>query len=200
MNLLGVPYDIVPINLLKNEQSSGAYKAINPLGTVPAIQTCESGEIIWQSLAIIDYFDTTQKLLPVNRSDRARCWQITNTICSEIQPLQNLSVLGQIEAIGGKEARAEWAVHHNKSKLKTIETNLIAEGSKYAVSDKITLADICMVPQLYSARRFGIDIEKEFPKMYSIAKRLETLEAFERAHPHSQPDCPPDIASLGTKF
>lgn len=199
LNLLKVPYEIVPINLLKSEQLSSSYKSINPLGTVPAIQL-ESGDIIWQSLAIIDYLDIDQKLLPKERLARAKCWEITNTICSEIQPLQNLSVLGSVERIAGKEARSAWAVHHNKSKLKIIEEALISRGSEYAIGNMITLADICMVPQLYSAKRFGIDVESEFPKMMKIARNLEMVPAFQRAHPHNQPDCPEDIRVLGDRF
>ncbi len=199
MNILDIPHELIPINLLKDEQHSDSYKQINPLGTVPAIQT-EAGNIIWQSLAIIDYLDGGKKLLPCDRDDRALCLTIANTICAEIQPLQNLSVLSKVEQLGGTTARSDWALLHNRSKLGIIEHHLIKNNTKCAVSDSLSLADICIVPQLYSAQRFGIDIQREFPKMFAIAKRLESEPAFEKSHPHSQRDCPSEIKRLGTQF
>lgn len=199
MNLLEIPHEIIPVNLLKAEQTSDWYRKINPLGTVPAIQT-RNGEIVWQSLAIIDYLHRENVLLPDAPFERARCMQIANTICSEIQPLQNLSVLSKIEQLAGSTAKSEWAIHHNKSKLGIIDKYLVSREAGYAVGDKVSLADICIVPQLYSARRFGIDIENEFPNLWRIAKNVERLTPFIHAHAHSQADCPEDIRVLGVKF
>ena len=198
LNILKIPHQIRPVNLLKNEQRSPAYLAINPLGTVPALEL-NDGLVLWQSLAIIDYLDSAQILLPTDSIERARCWQITNTICSEIQPLQNLAVGKLITELAGEGKSKEWSVYHNLTKLRIIEHNLIKDNL-FCVGNKVTLADICMVPQLYSAKRFGIDIEKEFPKMMKIAKKLEIMDNFVDAHPHSQADCPADIQALGTRF
>ena len=197
-NLLKTQYNIDPINLRKNEHKSSAYLAINPLGTVPAIKDDKIG-LLWQSLAIIDFLDHKQALLPVDPLKRARCWQITNTICSDIQPLQNLSVVAKIGELAGEDAKKEWAVNHNLSKLRIIEKYLLLNDVEYSVDDKVTLADICIVPQVYSAWRFGIDIQKEFPKMMKIVRKLERLEAFEKAHAHAQPDCPEDVRKLGLR-
>ena len=199
LNLLKIPHTIEPINLLKNEQLSAEYKHINPLGTVPAVMN-GNNQIIWQSLAIIDHIDPEQTLLPKDPMARARCWQISHTVCSEIQPLQNLAVTKRIGELAGDAAKTEWAVFHNKSKLKIINDHLVEEGSSYCVGDDITLADVCVVPQLYSAHRFGIDIRTAFPKLFAIAKRLEKNPAFKDAHPHSQADCPADIRALGIEF
>jgi maleylacetoacetate isomerase len=199
LNLLGIPHQIKPVNLLKAEQDTSEYRAINPLGTVPSLQTA-SGDVIWQSIAIIDFLDDKRMLTPVDPMDRARCMQITQTIVSEIQPLQNLSVTKRIAQLAGEEAKTEWAVYHNHSKLKIINDNLIKDRNEFCIGNRISLADICLVPQLYSAQRFGIDIKTEFPRLYSIARKLETIDAFKRAHPHAQPDCPSEIKALGVFF
>ena len=204
LNFLKVPHVIRPVNLLKNEQVSVEYQSLNPLGTVPALQT-ENGQILWQSLAIIDWLDNQGKLLPEDPMDRARCWQISNTICSEIQPLQNLFVGKMVAELvgGGSVGEAQkliWSKHHNLTKLKIIENHLVDVESKFCIGHSLSLADLCLVPQLYSAGRFGIDIFTEFPKLMKIAENLQTLPDFQLAHPHAQPDCPPEVALLGTKF
>jgi maleylacetoacetate isomerase len=199
LNMLNIPYKTYPINLLKGEQKLQKYLTVNPLGTVPAIRT-EGGKIIWQSSAIIDYLDTDGILLPVDKDERARCMQISQTICSEIQPLQNLSVVSRVKELAGDQAGSDWAVFHNRSKLKTINDFLVDHDGGHCVGENVSLADLYLVPQLYSANRFGIDIKNEFPNLYRIAKSVEQLEAFKKAHPHAQPDCPEDIRKLGLFF
>ena len=199
LNILGIPHEIRPINLLKGEQLAAEYARINPLKTVPSIQT-SSGDVVWQSLAIIDYIDKDKVLLPKEPMDRARCMQITQTIVSEIQPLQNLSVIKRISELAGEKAKNDWAVYHNQSKLKIINDYLVKDTSEFCVGGNVTLADICLIPQLYSAQRFGINISKEFPRLFRIAQHLENIEAFRLAHPHAQKDCPNDIKDLGIYF
>ncbi len=197
LNLLRVPHTIHPVNLLKNEQRSDWYLRMNPLGTVPALSVPDMRTPIWQSLAIIDYLDKEKTFLPEDPSERARCLQIALTIVSEIQPLQNLSVINRIAEIagGGEKGNKEkmnWIQDHNRSKLTVIE-NMVSEDTTFTVSDSILLSDICLIPQMYSAQRFGINIETEFPRLYKIAKKLERIESFERAHAHAQVDCPEDL-------
>lgn len=197
LNLLKVPHTIHPINLLKNEQRSESYLRINPLGTVPALCVPEMRSPIWQSLAIIDYLDTEKSLLPKDAAKRALCLQIALTIVSEIQPLQNLSVINRVAEIAGggdigDKEKLNWIQHHNRQKLKIIE-DIVTGGTKFTVSDSVTLSDICLVPQLYSAQRFGINITTEFPRLFQIARKLERIDAFERAHAHSQVDCPENL-------
>jgi len=205
LNILKIPHKIVSINLLKSEQNSDFFmRTINPLGTVPAMVDT-NGNTIWQSLAIIDYLDPKGTLLPNDPLGRARCMQIVNTICSEIQPLQNLSVISRVSEIaGGGETgeitKRQWAMYHNKSKLAIIEKHLIDDSFTYIADNKVTLADICLIPQLYSARRFGLDINKEFPGLMRVVGRLEKLDAFQAAHAHAQPDCPHDIRKEGVLF
>lgn len=199
-NILKVPHVIKTINLLKNEQQSSAFKSINPLGTVPAAQVSSSGAVITQSLAIIDFFDRDQRLLPNEPVERARCMQIALTIASDIQPVQNISVLNRVKELAGEEARSQWAVDRNRSQLKIINDNLVEKEAHFCVGKTVTIADVCLVPQLYSAARFGINIQEEFPNLYSIAKNLEQLEEFRMAHPHAQSDCPEDIKKLGIFF
>jgi maleylacetoacetate isomerase len=198
-NILKVPHSIKPINLLRGEQQSLEYKQINPLGTVPAVQDTD-GTVVWQSLAIIDYFDTHKQLLPTDRKDRARCIQIAQTIASDIQPVQNLSVLNRVQQLGGVSARTEWAIERNKSHLQIINDSLVVPGTQYCIGEKVTLADIFLIPQLYSAERFGIDLKTEFPNLYLIAKKLENLDEFVKAHPHNQSDCPEPVRRLGLFF
>lgn len=197
--MLKTEHTIVAVNLVNHEQLTPEFKVINPLGTVPALKTVDN-QIIWQSLAIIDYVDRAQQLLPRDPLERARCIQITQTIVSDIQPLQNLAVTKQVEKLAGEQAKNEWAVFHNQSKLKIINDRLVNNDSRYCVGNEVTLADVCLVPQLYSASRFGIHIKSEFPRLFAIAKRLEKLDAFRSAHPHAQLDCPADIRSLGLEF
>jgi maleylacetoacetate isomerase len=197
--MLDVPYKLVPVNLLANEQKGPEYLSVNPLGTVPAIRTTD-GSVFWQSLAIIDLIDPEKRLLPSNKYERARCIQIAQTICSEIQPLQNLSVVKRVKELTNEESGIKWAQYHNRSKLQIINDHLVDKMAQFCVGGEVSLADICLVPQLYSAKRFGIDIKSEFPHLYQIAKSLENREEFKRAHPHSQPDCPDEIKKLGFYF
>lgn len=197
LNLLNVPHTIKPVNLLKNEQKSDWYLSINPLGTVPALSVPEISSPLWQSLAIIDFIDKDKSLTPKDAADRARCLQIAFTIVAEIQPLQNLSVVNRVAELVGGGSRGEneklnWILHHNRAKLNVIE-KLLNDKSMYAIGDQVTLADLCIIPQLYSASRFGINIQQEFPRLWQVAKRLERIEAFERAHAYAQIDCPPDL-------
>ena len=197
LNLLKIPHEVRPINLLAGEHRSASYLKVNPLGVVPSLVTSE-GDVIWQSLAIIDYIDKGDVLLPKTALERAQCWQIVHTICSEIQPLQNLAIGKQIAEIAGggetgEHVKMEWCKKHNLTKLKIIENELLSETSSYCVGNKVTLADICLIPQLYSADRFGINLEKEFPKMMRIAKKLREKPEFKLAHPQSQPDCPQEL-------
>jgi maleylacetoacetate isomerase len=191
--------------LLKSEQRSPQYlQNVNPLGTVPVLVTSK-GDVIWQSLAIIDYVDEGRKLLPVDPMDRVRCMQIVNTICSEIQPLQNLSVINRVAEIAGggetgERVKREWALDHNRRKLGILEKLIIRSEGPYCVDSGISLADICLVPQLYSARRFGLDLDSEFPKLMKVARSLERLPEFEAAHAHAQFDCPETIRAEGVYF
>lgn len=199
-NILKVPHVIETINLLKNEQQTAAFKSINPLGTVPAARLSSSGAVISQSLAIIDFFDRDQRLLPNEPVERARCMQIAFTIASDIQPVQNISVLNRIKELAGEDARSRWAIDRNRSQLKIINDYLVEKHAHFCVGNSVTIADVCLVPQLYSAARFGINIRGEFPNLYSIAKNLEQLDEFRMAHPHAQSDCPEDIKKLGVFF
>jgi maleylacetoacetate isomerase len=192
LNLLNIEHEIKHVNLLKNEQNSEWYRRINPLGTVPALTSPSLESPIWQSLAIIDFLDKEQSLLPQDPMERARCLEIALTIVAEIQPLQNLSVMNRVAQLGGQEEKMKWALEHNRSKLGILE-KMISGKSNFSVSNQISLADICIVPQLYSAQRFGINLSKEFPGLLGKAKKLERIDAFERAHAHSQADCPNDL-------
>jgi maleylacetoacetate isomerase len=198
LNLLNVPHTIHPVNLLKNEQRSDWYLRINPLGTVPSLFVPGMTHPIWQSLAIIDFLDKSDSLMPQDPADRARCMQIALTIVSEIQPLQNLSVINKVAELagGGEDGNTEkliWIQHHNRSKLKVIE-DLVSDTTPFTVSDQVCLSDICLIPQLYSAERFGINLGAEFPRLLRVARKLERIDAFERAHAHSQVDCPEELS------
>jgi|LauGreDrversion4_2_1035121.scaffolds.fasta_scaffold361946_1 maleylacetoacetate isomerase len=197
LNLFNVPHTIRPVNLLKNEQSSDWYLVINPLGTVPAFSVPDIPSPVFQSLAIIDLIDKDKCLLPKDPADRSRALQIALSIASDLQPLQNLSVVNRVATLvgggtRGEEEKMNWILHHNRTKLAAIE-KLVRDHSIYSINDEVSLADVCIIPQLYSASRFGINIQQEFPKLWHVAKRLERLEAFERAHAHSQIDCPTSL-------
>lgn len=185
-----IPYEYVPVNLLKNEQASAEYLKVNPSAAVPSLQV--DGHIITQSVAILEYLEETwpqRPLLPQDPIKRAIVRQAVQVIAADTQPLQNLRVL---RALGPEGEGRAWALSVIERGLSVFDALIASEhGGKYCVGDEITLADIVLVPQLYNARRFAVDLAK-FPRLLAIEDRLSRLPEFARAAPEQQPDCPKD--------
>lgn len=155
---------------------------------VPAVQI--DGITLSQSLAVIQYIEETRpgpNLLPTDPKKRAEVRMICDLISSGIQPLQNLYVLQKIGA-----EKLQWAQHFINRGFEALEPILKKTAGTYCVGDEVSMADICLVPQVYNANRFKVDISL-FPTIKRLNQTLMELEAFKVSHPSCQPDSPPDM-------
>ncbi|ROT67146.1 hypothetical protein C7M84_014790 [Penaeus vannamei] len=184
----GVDYEYRAINLLKQEQVSDEYKKLNPIGQVPALIVDEN--TLTQSISILEYLEEAfpqKPLLPKDLFKRAKVREVCEIIGSGIQPLQNLSVLQKIG-----ETKMEWGHFYIQKGFVALEQVLANSAGKYCVGDEVTIADCCLVPQVYNANRFKVDMAA-FPVISRVHDALMSLDAFKAAHPSQQPDCPEDL-------
>jgi len=185
----GVDYDYAPVNLLKGEQKGEEYLRLSPMGQVPALVV--GGRCLTQSVSIFEYLEEAYPALPLLPKDifeKAKVRELAEVICSGIQPVQNLSVLQRLP----EEKRKQWAHDSIHRGFQALEKLLPPGSPKYCVGGQVTWADICLVPQVFNANRFAVNMG-EFPRILSISSHLETLPHFKTAHPHKQPDCPPEL-------
>ncbi len=183
----------VPVNLREDVQNSKTYRAQNPAGLVPTWSEPD-GFTLGQSLAIIAYLDELYPeppFLPDSLRPRAICREIVQTIACDIHPLTNLRVQEKLTADYGAdtEARLAWIRHWIAAGFDVIETRLATAAGLYAVGDRITLADICLVPQVYSARRYGLDLAA-YPRIVAADAAARQVPAFSAAVPEAQIDAP----------
>ncbi|GAA6096553.1 maleylacetoacetate isomerase isoform X3 [Tachysurus ichikawai] len=188
--LKGIEYDQEPVNLVKDggQQLTEQYKTVNPMQQVPAVTI--DGITLSQSLAIIQYIDETRPrppFLPADLQQRAQVRMISDLIASGIQPLQNIYV---IQKVG--EEKVQWAQHFINKGFKALESILKQTSGTYCVGNEISMADICLVPQVYNAERFKVDLD-QYPTIKRINQTLMKLEAFKISHPSCQPDTPDDL-------
>ena len=196
LNLKGLDYQLVPVHLVRDggEQHAPGYRAVNPQGLVPALQ--HGQRHIRQSMAIIEYLDETfadHPLLPATARERARVRGLAQVIACDMHPLGNLRVLQYLEREfrATPEQREAWIRHWLALGFAAIEA-LLAENpstGEFCDGDQPGLADCLLVPQLYNARRFGLDLDP-YPTVRRIEARCLELEAFRRAAPEAQPDAP----------
>ena len=192
LQLKEIDYEYKAVHLVKNggEQHMQDYRAINPMEQVPALDL-GNGQVITQSLAIMEYLEEqyTGKcpLFPNDNLQRARVREISEAINAGTQPLQNLSVINKYSVDAG--ARKEWSQFWIEKGLKVVESLLATSAGDYCVGNQISMADCCLVPQVYNANRFGVDMS-QFPIINRILQLLEKNEAFIAAHPDTQPDKP----------
>lgn len=189
LNLKNIQHELVAVNLLKSEQQSEAYLAKNPQGLLPALET-EQG-VLGQSLAILEYLEETHPETPLIFGDAWQKAQIRNlsyAIACDIHPIDNLRVLKYLSSeLGvGDEAKNAWYRHWVEVGFDKIEQLLDANNS-YCVGDKPSLADVCLVPQVFNALRFKVDMTA-YPKIAAIYERCNQLAAFVDAAPENQPD------------
>jgi maleylacetoacetate isomerase len=191
LNLKGIHYASIPIHLTKDggKQFEPAFRAINPQMRVPALKL-DDGTTLVQSLAIIEYLDETvpqPPLLPKDPVARAQARAVSQIIACDIHPLDNTSPLTYLrKQMKQDEASVNaWYQHWVITGLDAIEAML--PGGTYAFGNQVTLADICIVPQLYNARRFKVDLAK-YPKITAADAACQKLPAFEQAKPENQPD------------
>lgn len=199
LHLKNIPFTPVYINLLKNEQSSPAYRAINPSGTVPAlvIQHSSSATVtVTQSLAALEYLDeafpdSKPALLPSDPETRAIVRQLANIIACDIQPITNLKILMRVAEVGAD--RAAWSKGFHEDGLRAYEAIVARSAGKFSVGDQITLADVCLVPAAWNAERVGVGLE-QFPVTNRIVQALEwEEEAVRKGHWRNQEDTPEEF-------
>jgi len=189
LEVKGLKYQYRAVNLLQGAQQTPEYAKVNPQGLVPALDV--GGKIVVQSLACIEYLEEThpeKPLLPKDPYQRALARGIALAVAADIHPLQNLRVMKKVT--DKQEEREEWARHWIRNGLESIEKMLAQSAGKFCVGDEVTVADICLIPQVGNARRFKIDLEP-FPRIRAIDERCSALPAFVAAHPNSQPDYVP---------
>lgn len=191
LNLKNIAYQPQCISLVKDggEQFSPSFIKLNPSSQVPVLQI--DGHSFTESVAILEYLEETRPqpaLLPSAPSERAQVRQLVEMINAGIQPKQNLAVLRYVDAnFGGEPARLKFAKNFVEKGLQAVEQVLQTTAGKYCVGDRITFADIVLVPQSSSCARFSIDTQ-QFPTMMRIVKELSELPEFVAAHPIAQPD------------
>lgn len=196
LNLKGVGYEFESVHLKQGAQKSPEFARINPQKLLPVLIT-DDGADLTQSLAILEWLDETYPdpaLLPTDPLQRARVRAFAQVIACEIHPLQNLRVLGYLadEFGANAEVTKKWLTRWQLEGLESCE-NLLARRDKqtaYCFGDTPGLADICLVPQVFSAARFGVDIS-HLKRVTEIHARCEELPAFADAHPARQPDFEP---------
>lgn len=181
LHLAGIAFRAVPVNLVAGEQAAPANLARNPQGVVPTLEI--DGLRLTQSLAIVGYLDETRGLglLPADAAGRARVRAIAHAIAMDIHPVCNLSVARHAAAAGGAITLEGWMRHFIGPRLAAVEA-LAAGRGPYAHGDRISLADLVIVPQLYNARRYGVDLGP-LPRLAAIDAALADHPAFAAAHP-----------------
>jgi maleylacetoacetate isomerase len=191
LNVKGVAYEVIAVNLPGGEHRTREFLALNPQATIPTLD--DDGTVLWQSLAIIEYLDSRfpePRLIPAEPVARARVQALAQLIACEIHPLNNLRVLKYLrgELKLDDVAVDQWYSHWVAEALGPLET-LVAQwsGGRYCFGDTLTVADVCLVPQMYNARRFNCDLAP-YPTLVRIAAGLESEPAFARAAPQLQPD------------
>ncbi len=190
LNLKGVSYERVSHHLRRGDQRAEAYLALNPQGLVPALEL-DDGRVLTQSLAVIEWLDETRPepaLLPSDPFRRARVRAFALAIACDIHPVQNLKVLKRLRKLGHEqEAIDEWAAWANREGLAACEKLVFDEPGPFCFGAAPSLADVCLVPQLANARRFGVDVAA-YPRLLAAEAACRALPAFADAAPERQPD------------
>ncbi|MDR3422087.1 MAG: maleylacetoacetate isomerase [Xanthobacteraceae bacterium] len=191
LNLKGFDYETVPVHLIRDggHNRRPEFRAVNPQMRVPALVT-PGGDVLIQSLAIIEYLDETHPdppFLPKEALARAQSRALAQIIACDIHPLNNSSVLRYLKRELHQEQSAidAWYHHWVIEGFEAFEA--LAQPGPYSCGDKVTVADLCLVPQVYNARRLKVPLEK-FPKIVGIDAACLKLPAFDRARPENQPD------------
>jgi maleylpyruvate isomerase len=189
LNLKGLSAEHLAHHLRKGEQCAPAYLAINPQGLVPTLENQDA--VLTQSLAIIEWLDETHPappLLPKDPLRRAKVRAFALVLACDTHPVQNLKVLARLRQLGLPEGKVtEWAAWANREGLTACEKLIAGEAGPFCFGDQPTIADLCLVPQLANARRFGVDLAA-FPRLLKAETAARNIKAFADAAPDRQPD------------
>ncbi|ARN75252.1 maleylacetoacetate isomerase [Oceanicoccus sagamiensis] len=191
--LKGLAFESIPVNLLEQENYRQSYLDKNPQGLVPALDI--GGQILNQSLAIMEYLEEVNPkpaLLPADPIERAQIRSLAYEVAIDIHPINNLRIINFLtsEWQHSESNKFEWLHHWMTTGFAAIE-NRLQQGSQgqFCFGDTVTLADICLIPQVYNAHRFECPMD-DFPLINAIVSHCNTLDAFKRAAPEAQPDSP----------
>jgi maleylacetoacetate isomerase len=184
LNLLGIDYKTVPINLLEGAHRTPDYLTLNPQGFVPTLVI--DGKTLTQSLAIIEYLAELRPecgLLPPDIADRQKVRALAYAVAMDIHPICNLHVVSHLMTMTDKaDAREEWMKHFIADGLRKLEATIGEFDGAFSFGDRPTMADLCLVPQVYNARRWGVDMTA-FKGIVDIDAKCAKLPAFQAAHP-----------------
>jgi maleylacetoacetate isomerase len=190
LNLKGLTAEHLAHHLRKGEQCAPAYLAINPQGLVPTLEN-DAGAILTQSLAIIEWLDETHPeppLLPKDPLRRAKVRAFAMALACDVHPVQNLKVLARLRELGLPEQQVTgWAAWANREGLAACETLVADEPGPFCFGAAPTIADLCLIPQLANARRFGVDLAA-YPRLLKAETAAKANKAFADAAPDRQPD------------
>jgi len=191
LNLKGVDYETVSVDLPRGAHRETIFGDVNPQRTIPVLD--DDGTLLWQSLAIIEYLDARfpePRLIPTEPVARARVQALAQLVACEIHPLNNLRVLNYLrrELVLDEPTVAKWYRHWIAEGFAGLEAYVARlSGGRYCCGDAVSIADVCLVPQVYNARRFDCDLTP-YPTLVGIADRLRDEPAFANAAPEHQPD------------
>jgi maleylacetoacetate isomerase len=189
LNLKGLAYDIAPVDLPTNQHQHPPYAALNPQKLVPTLEV--DGRALTQSLAILEWLDETvpePALLPMDLFDRATVRAMAEIIACDIHPVNNLRILRALTGLGvEQDGRDAWAQRWIEDGFAALEPMIARHGRGYAFGDQPSLADCCLVPQIYNAARFHVDLTP-FPAIRAAGEHAAAHPAFAAAHPSKQPD------------
>ena len=188
LNMKRVDYERRPVNLVEGEQQGEAYRALNPQGLVPMLEI--DGLRLTQSLAIIVYLDQrfpVPPLMSLNIADQAHVRALALAVACDVHPLNNLRVLKYLTGTLGasEEAKSEWYRHWVGEGLAALESMAAPKAGAFLFGDNVTLADVCLVPQMYNARRFDVPLDA-YPTLLRADANAIVLEPFAAAHPDNQ--------------
>lgn len=192
LNYKGIAYEQTPVNLKEGDQHGPVYRRLNPQGLLPALQTSDG--LLTQSPAILDWIEETHPepaLLPAGAHDRAKVRAAAAIIGCDTHPIQNLRILKYLKNELGQDQAAvdAWSQHWIAEGFNAVERLIQQTKGPFAFGETPTLADIYILPQIYNAHRFGLDL-KPYPRLRDIEGACEGVPAFRDAHPSRQPDSP----------
>ena len=191
LNIKGLEYEYLPVDLLKAEQKSSDYMALNPQGLIPAMEL-PNGETLGQSVALLEWMEETYPepaLLPSDPFERARVRSVVNNIVCDIHPICNIAVTNYLKEHHGADTDGiiAWYTTWMHRGFQAVEQVLASNHASYCFGEEPGLADVCLVPQVYNARRFDIDLQG-FPNILGVVDNCNELPAFRDAMPEQQPD------------
>ena len=193
LQLKGATFDYAPVDLIAGEQREPAYRAVNPQGLTPALDLGD-GNVLAQSLAILEWLEETipePPILPKSPLDRAMVRRMAGIVACDIHPLNNTRVGRKLSKMGVDQAGiTDWIQGWIRDGFDALEPLVAKHGGAFAFGDTPTIADCCIVPQVYSARRFELDVTP-WPALVGAADRALEHPAFIAAHPNNQPDAKP---------